>query len=279
MIAHELPVAGWEAQLALRVERRDGRSVLAHNLHRGPLRLQKALYPEGERVCHGIVVHPPAGVAGGDRLTLQAEIGAGAHALLTTPGAGKWYRSNGPRARQTLHFELGPGAVLEWLPQESIVFDAARADLDCSVQLAAGAVYLGMEILCLGRTGSGERYTRGDLRLATEIRREGRTLWLEQAAIAGGGALLHSPAGLAGQPVCGSFLAVAEGLGRSHLDACRSVEAQAGTGAVSLLPDLLVARYLGASAAAARAYFTAVWDMLRLPLVGLPASTPRIWNT
>jgi len=128
------PVAqSWKARLRLGFERRDGRTVLAAREHDGPLVVQKALYPEGDAVCHAIVVHPPAGIAGGDELELNARSTEGAHALLTTPGAGKWYRSAGPWASQTLRFEVA--GALEWLPQESIVFDGALAQLETEVRL------------------------------------------------------------------------------------------------------------------------------------------------
>ena len=143
--------APWRAELALGFERREARTVLAERRQDGPLVVQKPLYPEGDEVCHAIVVHPPAGIAGGDELEVAAKAGAGAHALLTTPGAAKWYRSAGPWARQKLAFEVA--GVLEWLPQETIVFDGALADMGCEVNLDAEACYIGWEILCLGRTG------------------------------------------------------------------------------------------------------------------------------
>jgi hypothetical protein len=118
---------GWQARLTLGFERRGERTLLAHCEHHGPLRVQKALYPEGPAVCQAIVLHPPGGIAGGDRLEIVLAAGPGAHAQLTTPGAGKWYRSGGRRARQSLHVRVDEQAIVEWLPQETIVFDGAEA--------------------------------------------------------------------------------------------------------------------------------------------------------
>src|SRR3990172_7209250 len=115
----------WRAQLALEFERRAARTVLSARRHDGPLVVQKPLYPEGDAVCHTIVVHPPGGMAGGDDIQLKARLDVNAHALLTTAGAGKWYRSVGPWARQSIQFDVSGGACLEWLPQENIIFNGA----------------------------------------------------------------------------------------------------------------------------------------------------------
>lgn len=269
----------WNASLSLGFARRGERTALVRRSHRGPLVLQKPLYPEGEAVCHGILIHPPAGIAGGDRLSVEVDVGAGAHALLTTPGAGKWFRSAGARSRLTQRIRVEAGGVCEWLPQESIVYDRALGDLVSEVDLAAGAVYLGMEMLCLGRTGSGERFRAGELSVATRIRREGRALWLERGRLSGGSPLLASPAGLAGQPVTGTLLAAAPGLSTALLAACREERPTAGEAAVTLLPGLLVARYLGPACEPGRAWMLAIWRRLRPALAGRPAIVPRIWNT
>ena len=129
--------ASWHAELHLGFARTGERTVLRENRHRGPLRVQKALYPEGDAVCQAIVLHPPSGIAGGDQLAIAAEVGAGAHAQLTTPGAGKWYRSGGVEASQCIELTVGEGATLEWLPQETIVFDGAQARMETHVSLAA----------------------------------------------------------------------------------------------------------------------------------------------
>jgi len=265
------PVAqSWKAELRLGFERRADRSVLADRRHDGPLVVQKPLYPEGGAVCHAIVVHPPAGIAGGDELELHARAGDGAHALLTTPGAGKWYRSGGPWAQQKLRFEVA--GALEWLPQETIVFEGARARLQTEVRLQGEARFLGWEILCLGRTGSGEKFGKGEIRLDTTLYRDGRLLWLERGRIEGGGALLDSPAGLQGRPGCGTLVASGAPF---DLAACRAIEGLA----VTQLPGVLIARYLGDSSEQAKRLFARLWMILRPALFGREAQLPRIWST
>ena len=264
--------ASWKAALELGFERRGGRTVLAARRHDGPLVVQKPFHPEGDEVCHAIVVHPPAGIAGGDELELAAHAGEGAHALLTTPGAGKWYRSAGPWAAQRLAFDVA--GALEWLPQKTIVFDGALARLETEVRLRGDAQYLGWEILCLGRTGSGEKFSRGELRLSTKLYRDGRLLWLERGRLEGGGALLDSPAGLHGMPVCATLVA-ASAFPMIDLAACREV----GSLAVTQLPGVLVARYLGRSTEEARHLFVRLWAVLRPALFGREAQPPRIWST
>lgn len=273
----------WRARLELGFAADGARTALVHRLHEGPLRVQKALYPEGPEVCHALVLHPPAGIAGGDELTLQIDVGEGARALVTTPGAGKWYRSRQPDgtqlARQTLDFSVATGGVLEWLPQEAIVFDRVRGRADTTVRLAGDGVFVGLDLLCLGRTASGERFTAGSLAIASRIERDGRLLWHEQGRIEGGSRLLDSPVGLRGQPVTGTLLVAAEGIDTALLEACRAVQPTVGEGGVTRLPGLLVARYLGPAAEPARTWFVALWSVLRPALVGREAAVPRIWLT
>ena len=95
-------IAHWEAELALEYEFRDEATCLTGRRHRGPLCVQKALYPEGRAVCQTVLLHPPSGIAGGDQLRIAANLGPQAHAQITTPGAGKWYRSGGAEAAQTI---------------------------------------------------------------------------------------------------------------------------------------------------------------------------------
>lgn len=271
-------IATWHARLALVYECRNGRTVLAARRHDGPLVVQKALYPEGDAVCHSIIVHPPAGIVGGDQLEIDARVGPHGHALLTTPGAAKWYRSAGAWAQQRNVLAVGEGACLEWLPQETIVFNGALARLDTTVTLDAGARYIGWEVLCLGR-GAGERFERGHCHPAVSLFRGGKPLWIERGGIEAGGLRMRSPAGLKGRTVCGTLVAAAENADAIDLVACRALTAKAGDTAVTRLPGLLVARYLGDSSEAAKQYFVSVWACVRPVVAGRAAALPRIWST
>jgi len=246
-------------------------------LHDGPLVVQKPLYPEGEAVCHTIVVHPPGGIAGGDELMLSAKIAHGAAALLTTPGAAKWYRSAGPWAEQRVFFDVA--GALEWLPQETIVYNGSLARMHAEIRLSRDARYLGWEVLCLGRSGSGERFASGESILSSSLRREGALVWNERGRIEGGGALLGSACGFAGRTVCGTLLASAPQIPDEVLARSRDVAPESGDAAITRLPGILVARYLGDSSEAAKGFFRKLWGVLRPALIGRPAVEPRIWRT
>ncbi|MEW6512424.1 MAG: urease accessory protein UreD [Pseudomonadota bacterium] len=279
--AEDFLATAWLARLELGFERRNPETILTRRAHHGPLRVQKPLYPEGPELCHAIVLHPPAGICGGDRLQIDVDIGEGAQALLTTPGAGKWYRSAGPVAEQSVALKVGAGGTAEWLPQESIVFDGANARMRTTVDLEEGARYIGVETLCFGRRASGESFEHGSLRLATDIRHGDKLLWRERGIIDGGSSLMTSPIGLAGFSVCSTVLAAGMATPPETLAACRaaSLDETGAQWGVSALPQVFVARYLGHSAEAARQWFIELWQHLRPVFIGRDMAVPRIWNT
>jgi urease accessory protein len=279
MNPHDAPL-GWHAQLELAYSMSCERTVLSRRRHTGPLVVQKAFYPEGAHVCHSTLVHPPGGIAGGDRLELEIAADAGAHAVITTPGAAKWYRSNGPSAQLQSRVQVHDNAVLEWLPQPGIVFDGAQGRQSQHVRLGRNARYIGWDILCLGRVASGERFATGRFQSRTEIVGDAGRLWSDSAVIRGGDPLLSARAGLGGQPVTGLFLAGGVAIEKELVDRCRAVPsvAPARTG-VTCLPSLLAARFIGESTEAAWAYFTALWSVVRPALTGRVACAPRIWQT
>ena len=273
------PARPWDATLELAFERRGTRTILVSDRHTGPLLVQKALYPEDGEPCHAIVLHPPAGVAAGDRLALGVDVGPDSRVLLTTPGATKWYRSSGAAAGSRTRLRVADRAVLEYLPREAIVFDGARAEVLLEMDLGMDACLIGWDLWCLGRTASGETFRGGRLQLVTRLSRSGSPLWEERGAFDGGSAVLHSAAGFAGQPVFGTLWAAGADAARAVVDACRAVPLEsAGRGAVTQLPGVLLARYLGPSTEEAFAWFTALWSLLRPVYTGRDAVRPRIWS-
>lgn len=272
--------AGWPAFLALRFGARGGRSYVASRRHHGPLLIQRPFYPEGG-VCHAYLLHPPAGVVGGDSLRLEAEVATGAHALMTTPSAGKFYSSPQRIARVAQRLRVAPGAALEWLPQETILFEGARAELDTRVELAGDARYLGWEVVCLGRPAAGTDFGEGHWRQRLEVRVDGRPVLIERLALDAGDALLEAAWGLQGQVVSATLVAAGHGA-CGHLDALHEaglgMPAQ-GFGGLTETGGLLVGRFLGAEGADARQWFEALWRWLRPHMHGVPACPPRIWRT
>lgn len=270
---------GWRARLDLGYRRVGERTVLSSRAHHGPLVVQKPLYPEGDAVCQSIVIHPPGGIVGGDWLALNVDAGERTHVQLTTPGAAKCYRSAGPFAQQRIHLGAAKGATLEWLPQETIVFDGAKVDLEIAIELTDGALFIGWDVICLGRRAAGERFDRGTLRQRLTLARDGGTVFAERAVLDGGAPMLMSPVGLQGYPIFGTFLAAAPAITDVMLESCRHVGAMTGDGSVTRLPGALIARYRGASASAARHYFIELWRRVRPALALREVVTPRIWNT
>jgi len=274
------PRAAWEAELTLKFRRSGDRSILAERRHEGPLVVQKPLYPEGDQVCHAVLVHAPGGIAGGDRLSVNLSLECGAHALITTPAAAKWYKSDKRVASQNGRFKIGDGAILEWLPLESIIFDAADATIETQIELEGDAVYAGWEITCLGRCASGEAFRQGSLRQRLEIYRDGRQVWSDRIALAGGDRLLTSPVGLGGHHVTGAMAIAGPGPPPAGLlDACRTLSPLEGEGGVTAMPEMISARYLGGSAERAKIYFESLRNVLRPWYAGRKAQRSRLWDS
>lgn len=261
--------------------------MLGRVSHTGPLRVQRAFYPEpGQTLPHVYVLHPPGGVVGGDELSIDIEVAPRAAALVTTPAAGKLYRHPERWSRQTVSCRVAAGATLEWLPQELIAFSGCHGRSSLAVELERGAGFLGWEVLQLGRAACAEVFAAGELDQRLHLARAGRARLCERARIGGssGAAILDAPWGLRGQPVHGTLIAAAPApelpLAVDELSELAAELGCGGAAAVSRLEDdLLAARYLGPSAAAARAFFERLRAAIRPAWLGRPAVAPRIWDT
>ncbi len=264
---------GWSGHLSLGFALRQGRTVLVRRRHQGPFMVQRAFYPESD-LPHVYLLHPPGGVVGGDSLTLDVCLQQGSHALLTMPGATKFYRSAGPIARLTQHFTLAQGSTLEWLPQGNIFFPYANVHMDTVFSLAAGARLIGFETHCLGRPVLDESFIGGTLDARLRIALPASCGLSERLGIIDGALDI-----VGGFPLCGTLFAypvdpsllekVRERLGHSALPAAGA----------TLIDDLLMVRLLDHDNQRLQGLLHAIWTLLRPAMLGRNAIIPRIWAT
>ncbi len=281
-------MAGWHARLALRYWN-DAGTTRAHDLHEGPLRVLQRLYPEGPGICHHVVVHPPGGIVGGDRLELNATLGEGCHAVITTPGAARYYRSEGAPGVQQVHLALAGGARLEWLPMEAIAYSGCDAQNRIELALASGAQMTGWDVLALGLPASSQAFVAGAVQQHLELPGH----WLERGRIAADDRLLRdSPLGLGGAGVLATaWWAEGEAIPRERrqrlLDAAREhtepLSAAAGSplraGVTAPNDRVMVLRALADKVEPAMALLQRVRAAWRAEAWGLKAEPPRIWRT
>ena len=238
-------------------------------------------FHEPDGTCQVYLIHPPGGVVGGDSLSYDFFVRRGSRALVTTPGATKLYRSASSTSTLTHEVAASEGAAFEWLPQETIVFSGVRAESWTRVRLDASSQFIGWDIVCLGHDNAG--LAKGHLTQNWELTRDGRRLWMERAEYEGGSAALSAPWGLAGRTVVGTLIAT--GATAAEVDAIRALfpePSQEGAHdwlSVTRLGEVLLCRYLGYSAEAAKRHFGAAWAHLRPELFGRIARPPRVWAT
>lgn len=265
---------GWRAELELGFALSGTKTVLSRRRHLGPLKVQRPFHPEGP-VCHVYLLHPPGGVVAGDELAIKVTADTGAEALVTTPAAGKFYRSDGRLARQQVALEIAEGGALEWLPQETIVYEGARLASETRVDLAAGARFIGWEVLVLGRPAAGEGFGHGEARLGWQIWRDGEPLYLERLRL--DPQAFQAPWGLSGRSACGTLFAVPAP--ERSLAAVRELIGETPGQGVTLIKDMLICRASDPKADSLRAFFQRIWETVRPEVIGRAACPPRIWAT
>jgi urease accessory protein len=273
----------WHASLKLDYNLESERSV-ARYLHQGPLRILQSLYPEGDAICHNVLVHPPSGLVGGDNLDMQVSVGAGAHGLVTTPGATRFYRSEAGLATQQVHARLEADARLEWLPLEAIAYNGCDGLNRAVFDLAPGSEMMTWDITALGLPAADMPFAQGTFRQHLEI----PGVWLERGTLSATDTrLMNSPLGLAGQR-CMATLVFAAG---SAIAPERSERALAcardlleasplrwTAGATSPHQQVIVLRVLAPVTEPAMQLLRQVWAGWRQEIWGLGGTLPRLWN-
>ncbi len=273
-------------ELGFQFQNSTSRTVLQHRKHYGPVRVQKMLWPEKTGICHAIIVHPPAGIAGGDSLTFKMNVDDSAHALVTTPGAGKWYKTNGKQAYQYIHIQVAKQAIFEWLPQETMLFDGANAHSETTVQLEQSASFIGWDMLVLGRQARGELFQQGAYQNCFRLYREHQLLVADSLSFKGRDRWLSSCLGMNNCAVMGSFWAVAPEAMRNsssleqQLELIRELIMRMNLPVkLTLLEDVVCARYLGNDVRHCHDAFAAIRARLRRYWFNLDEEFPRIWRT
>jgi urease accessory protein len=273
----------WLARLDLDYTLEAERSV-ARYLHQGPLRILQSLYPEGDEVCHNVLVHPPSGLVGGDTLDMHVSVGAGAHGLVTTPGATRFYRSEAGLATQQVHARVESGARLEWLPLEAIAYNQCDALNRAVFDLAPGAEMMTWDITALGLPAADLPFAQGTFRQHLEI----PGVWLERGTLdASDHRLMNSPLGLAGQR-CMATLVFAAGsaIAAERSDralACarellEASELRLTAGATSPHQQVIVLRVLAPVTEPAMQLLRQVWAAWRHEMWRMSGTVPRLWN-
>jgi len=264
---------GWRATLHLQFERRAGVSVLAERRHSGPLVVQRPFYPE-EDVCHVYVVHPPGGVVAGDELAVNAKVHLGAHALVTTPAAGKFYRSEGLTAKLSQYFTV-EGGIFEWLPQENIFYPQAAAELTTLVRLNATARFFGWEVNCFGLPACNQAFHAGALRQSLELQVDANLILCEHQFF--DWECIAARWGMAGNFAAGTLLAYPAR--PQVLDAARGAAQEDVTLSCSLVDGAMICRAVAPRADRLRWAFVAIWSAVRPLMMRRNAVLPRVWAT
>ncbi len=274
----------WHARLELRARHEGGRCIV-HAAHEGPLRVLKTLHPEGSGIAHQVIVHPPGGIVGGDRLEIALDLQPHAHGVITTPGATRFYRSDGVQGAQHVQARLRAGARLEWLPLESIAHSGCLASNHAVFHLDGGAEMIGWDVLALGLPASNQPFAAGRFTQHLEL----AGVWLERGVIRADDArLLQSPLGLAGHSTLAtlwfaSSVALPDARIEALLDAARACVQANGDGCIAgvtaLHARVVVLRALAHRVEPAMALAQAVRAAWRGAAWQLAPTAPRVWRT
>ncbi|MCV2403953.1 urease accessory protein UreD [Marinomonas sp. C2222] len=276
----------WPAFLTLGFLKTSRGTVLKTCDHKGPLYVQKPFYPEGADIAHIYLLHPPGGLVSGDRLTITANLAENTQVLITTPGAGRVYRARSDKAlqHQVTQLNVADNSILEWLPQETILYPNAHTRLENKVELADGAKFIGWEITCFGLPANQKDFAEGYAEQGFQIRQNNRLKVRERLVVDNTTKrLLQAKAGLNNQPINGLMIAGPFALDVPQDELIETLRSycrdHVSTSGVSLVGDFIIVRSLHNDSEQMKQLFTQCWLSIRPALTGQKACPPRIWAT
>lgn len=281
ILEETIPISSWEANLQLGLTYKNDKTVLSKRRHDGPLTLQRPFYPELDGTCHLYILHPPGGIVGGDSLNIDVNCEENTSTLITTPGASKFYKSNGFTAWQNQNLMVSEHACLEWLPQEIILFDTAKVDSRTRVQLSEKASFIGWEIISFGRPACKEEFTQGMFKQGFEIWKDDEPLLIDRVSISDRSEVFNSLWGLQTQPVMGLLTVVNNDSNKLEM-ACLKIQElidDVSRLSVTVIGSVLVCRCLDVNSMSIRNIFIQIWKSIRLLVLDKEPCEPRIWAT
>lgn len=292
--AIEIVKSQWIASLELQLGHSSYGTQLTKTKRSGPLTIQKAFYPEGRDCAHLYLLHPPAGIVSGDELHVKIDVKQGAHTLVTTPGANRFYRARtnlaigDPKQTQVTQINLDTDAKCEHFPLETLVYNQANGVNNVEVKLHNSSVYCGWDMTCLGLPSSNENFTAGRFTQLNTLYCDDILIYHDKVLIEPQSNIQHHAAGLAGNSVFGTFLAYAPCEQVSHEQRSQLVaqlremvtENNADTLiSITDIRQLLVIRYLGQQAHQCKSLFIELWKLIRPLYIEKQGVQPRIWFT
>jgi urease accessory protein len=269
----------WHGEIALKFDRiANERTILTHSYAHAPLKVQRPFYPEPD-LCQTVLLHSAGGMVGGDRLSYDIDLAPSSRATITTAAATKIYRSQGEISHQQIEIKIGANACLEWLPQETIIFNNARYQQDLHVDLAPGGTFCAWEIVRLGRSASQETFSQGCWQNALEVWQAGKPLWIDRSRLMG--EQWHSIQAANAQPILGLFIVIGRPVAAETIAQARALAPTSFQGheyGATALKNGIVCRYRGADRLAAQQWFIALWNLMRQQYLDRPACIPRVWQ-
>jgi urease accessory protein len=271
----------WKGTVMLHYDRVGDKTRLAKVWHQAPLKVQRPFYPETPGICHTILIHTAGGMVGGDRLIYDLTLAPHTHAVVTTAAASKIYCAQDKTTEQVIEIDIAEQAYLEWLPQETIVFNQAKFNQTLKVNLGPKATWLGWDIYRFGRTARGERFVEGDWRSHTEVWRAGVPLWIDRQWLPASQKMIDHPHGLNQCPVVGTLAWMGQEVDRDFVGQLRELWTNLGLEGeigVTRVQQGVICRYRGQSTFEVRQWFTQVWNHVRSYALGQPACPVRVWQ-